>query len=467
MSSAGSSATTAEGVTDRCFYCEAPGAACNLRIFRCPTTRCPECKPIALCPICLGHSACRGCKRKPTVEDHRPYDTDSHSDGLAGALGNEDWESSWGTMSSGDEARRHLLQDRQETSLQRLPEESPSSPGARGSADPPPAEDLLLAHRTPETVRVAPTAGQLGGDFATAGTPYVPRRASLRNQPSDVIVIHVVEYKRSPARFLASVLLSPELAQCRQAMENTDPDFFGEGGPKLFVLPEHVGPVIDHLISSGVVFGDGSRIFLADMRPRHVIYSEEFDGAIQNAIARRRGSGRDGGTGREKVKPKRTTSFDLLVRRNPDAYPDTAPLPEDNDSRHIVDLVTPSTEEDETDQEPQDERQEVRQDDPQEDGLEEQQDERQEIPYIVKHTFIHVRLPSSLWSGMSSGPKTASTTDAHDGTNPRKRRKVAFEQLGSSQSLCQDQSSQSQSLPPISMLGLSPDGSSQSQDPRR
>jgi len=41
---------------------------------------------------------------------------------------------------------------------------------------------------------------------------------------------------------------------------------------------------------------------------------------------------------------------------------------------------------------------------------------------LLKRTFLHIPTPSSLWSGPSSGPKTASTTD-RNGKNPRQSRK--------------------------------------------
>lgn len=60
------------------------------------------------------------------------------------------------------------------------------------------------------------------------------------------------------------------------------------------------------------------------------------------------------------------------------------------------------------------------------------------VPWVVKHTFFHVPVPSSLWSGPSSGAKTVSTTDAYPkcGENPRKKRHILqLPAAGSSQSL--------------------------------
>jgi len=44
-----------------------------------------------------------------------------------------------------------------------------------------------------------------------------------------------------------------------------------------------------------------------------------------------------------------------------------------------------------------------------------------EIPVLIKNSFIHIPLPTSLCSMSSSGPATASTTDAdaRKGRNPR------------------------------------------------
>lgn len=42
---------------------------------------------------------------------------------------------------------------------------------------------------------------------------------------------------------------------------------------------------------------------------------------------------------------------------------------------------------------------------------------------VVKRTFIHLPIPSSIWSGPSSGQKTASTSQAHVAVNPRQRKR--------------------------------------------
>jgi len=42
---------------------------------------------------------------------------------------------------------------------------------------------------------------------------------------------------------------------------------------------------------------------------------------------------------------------------------------------------------------------------------------------VVKRTFIHLPIPSSIWSGPSSGQKTASTLQAHVAVNPRQRKR--------------------------------------------
>jgi len=48
-----------------------------------------------------------------------------------------------------------------------------------------------------------------------------------------------------------------------------------------------------------------------------------------------------------------------------------------------------------------------------------------DIPVIIKCTFIHIPIPSSLFTAPSDGPRTASTTDAQNNCGPNPRRAVA------------------------------------------
>lgn len=116
-----------------------------------------------------------------------------------------------------------------------------------------------------------------------------------------------------------------------------------------------------------------------DLKPRHVIVSDEFNDALQEAIGSLRGG--------DRVKQKQRSPFIITATEHA-----TAPAERSDD----VSGGGPAEE------------------------------ARNVFPYIVKRTFIHIPVASSLCSGPSSSPKTASTTDAHseNGANPRQKRRI-------------------------------------------
>lgn len=133
--------------------------------------------------------------------------------------------------------------------------------------------------------------------------------------------------------------------------------------------PELVQPVIEALTDMGLKpleSQDGS------LKPRHVIVSSDFEGAVVGAIDSLRSS--------DRVKEKSR----LVVTK----------------SRQRPEQATDS----ELDSED-----------------EEKVGTHAEAPCIIKRTFVDVPIQSSLWSGPSAGPKTVSTTDAcaRVGPNPR------------------------------------------------
>uniref|UniRef100_A0A7S4QN56 Uncharacterized protein n=1 Tax=Alexandrium monilatum TaxID=311494 RepID=A0A7S4QN56_9DINO len=83
--------------------------------------------------------------------------------------------------------------------------------------------------------------------------------------------IWLLEYSRSPKEFLNALLLSPELAACRDALTRQGLDFKLKGGAKVFVRPEQ------HRFVVKAAKG-------RQLKPRHVIVAEEFEGSLERAL---------------------------------------------------------------------------------------------------------------------------------------------------------------------------------------
>ena len=132
-----------------------------------------------------------------------------------------------------------------------------------------------------------------------------------------VVQVVIVEYQRTPSSFRDALRQSRVLAECRQKLVDAgQPCLLGRGA-NLFVRPEHSALVIQHLQVSGALFLGSTkppkRLFEDDLKPRHVIFSSEFQYAVEAAIAARRGSGKDGGIGKENVRPRSIAKFTLAV----------------------------------------------------------------------------------------------------------------------------------------------------------
>ena len=52
-----------------------------------------------------------------------------------------------------------------------------------------------------------------------------------------------------------------------------------DGGAKLVVREEHYEAVREHILRHGLEFDDGARLTAVDLRPRHLMISEEFEKA--------------------------------------------------------------------------------------------------------------------------------------------------------------------------------------------
>ena len=102
----------------------------------------------------------------------------------------------------------------------------------------------------------------------------------------------LLEYNRSPANFLEAFDKSAELQKCRQnLLDNEFPTTLGSGdgdGAKLFCLPSEADIIIDHIREAELVFDvDGTHVKFAGLKPRHIVCSAEFRGAIDRALENR------------------------------------------------------------------------------------------------------------------------------------------------------------------------------------
>jgi len=127
----------------------------------------------------------------------------------------------------------------------------------------------------------------------------------------------------------------------------------------------------------------------SDLKPRHVVVAADFEEALARAVRRLPSS--------EQTKPK---GAKVEV-----AIPTSSVLvnASSGSNSRLSGFVLTSPED--VDEPEQDDEQHL------------------DVVYEVKRTFIHFTLPGSLYSGPSSGPKIASTSDANPRTpiNPRRR----------------------------------------------
>lgn len=240
-------------------------------------------------------------------------------------------------------------------------------------------------------------------------------RATEANAPiSDAILrsqtrspsVYLLEYSRSPQSFRNCLLKCPSLEQCRKALRDHGFDTELPSGAKLFVLPEHVELVMQTLADEGW-----------ELKPRHIIVSDEFEDAVVRAIESLRSS--------ERVKQKCRKNLTEPSQSSGEVYQDD---PEEGThaggDRTPEWFAKPAHSSRDVDAGDTDER--TRGGALNTDGNVTPEGIPVVFPYLVKRTFLHIPFPSSLWSGPTSGQKTASTTDAQPqkGENPRQVRKT-------------------------------------------
>ncbi|CAE8630042.1 unnamed protein product [Polarella glacialis] len=191
------------------------------------------------------------------------------------------------------------------------------------------------------------------------------------------LCISLLEYSRSPQSFREVFLEGSSFEACRQGLRETEAltELWGSGGvpelvsgAKLLVHPEQAQALLLQL-HSGFVQIQPDREYEGSpqevqLRPRHVIVSEDFEPALLEAIA---------------ALPGRGTKRISEKQRQP---------------------MTDATSSSSGDQVPK-------------------EDDTDEPLMPVSRTFIHFSEASSIWSGPTHGQKTSSTTSA---PNPRQSR---------------------------------------------
>jgi len=236
--------------------------------------------------------------------------------------------------------------------------------------------DHLPMHRA--LCRLEDTVGEGSGETVTANV-----RVSddlLRSRPSPPS-IHLLEFSRSPGSFRQCFLDRPKLVECHASLREKgfDPDL--RSGAKVFVNPDHFHALMDALDTEDY-----------DLKPRHVLVSDDFEEEVIAAVAGLRSS--------DRVKQKQRTTVAGMAEAS-----GVLKIPEQDSQAPANTRSGVSQENAETSEGRS--------------GGNHSASMRGDL-YVVKRTFIHIK-NSSLWSGPTSGQKTASTTDANprSGQNPR------------------------------------------------
>jgi hypothetical protein len=125
-------------------------------------------------------------------------------------------------------------------------------------------------------------------------------------------IIVAMEFRRSPQWFLDCIVEGDALALHRSAMLAIGrPCFFGPENAKLLITPDEVNDVLLYLSSAGITLDEGLHLSWDELRPRHLIVSEALEDEVMAAIAACKGSGLDGGKGKDHVRVKRRVVIDV------------------------------------------------------------------------------------------------------------------------------------------------------------
>lgn len=161
-------------------------------------------------------------------------------------------------------------------------------------------------------------------------------------------------------------------------------------GAKIFVRPEHYDPVVEQL-----------RVDNWDLKKYHVVVSEEHEATVMRAVASLPSKEQIRRKDRVALAVPNSPSQEAAGSANDDAGVESLES-DDGGSAPVVEALDSEGDEDPS---------------------------MGSLPVVlVQRTFIHVPLPSSIYSGPSSGQKTASTTGTYGATglrparNPRNHR---------------------------------------------
>jgi hypothetical protein len=143
---------------------------------------------------------------------------------------------------------------------------------------------------------------------ASFGSTFDSQRHDQPTMPKVV----VLEFSRSPQWFLNCLVGGDDLDKHRVAMLAVGrPCIVGGDGAKLFVSPDDVNDVLFHLSSAGITFDNGLQCSWDDLRSRHVIVSEALETDVMDALKASKGSGSDGGKGKDNVRVKHRVVIDV------------------------------------------------------------------------------------------------------------------------------------------------------------
>ena len=122
----------------------------------------------------------------------------------------------------------------------------------------------------------------------------------------------VLEFTRSPEWFFRCLVDGEALEVHRVAMLAVGrPCFLGDGCAKLLIAPEEVHDALLHISNVGVTFNTGPTWWWDDLRPRHLVVSESLEAIAMTALQECAGTGKDGGTSKDKVRVKRRVEIDV------------------------------------------------------------------------------------------------------------------------------------------------------------
>jgi len=197
--------------------------------------------------------------------------------------------------------------------------------------------------------------------------------------------VHVIQYSRHPSILRSALLEGEELRICRDALAANGFSAEQPSGAKVFVLPEQFDSVL-------------SAIDSLDLKPWHVVVSEEFEKAVDQAVKRLPSQAQVREKQRTHVPSGPCASCGMVTPRftcqrcNLVRYCSRG-CQQQNWRDHKKLCIASQENVDDSG-----------------------------FPVVLKRTFLEVPVQSSLRSSQVSGDKTKSTTDAdpRKGMNPRK-----------------------------------------------